>query len=51
MFSTVPGFDRPKASRLSEKEIYVSRSVVTSGFDDVVAGNTIGVAFSTAMIE
>ena len=24
MFSTVPGFDNPKASRRSEKDVYVS---------------------------
>lgn len=28
MFSTVPGFDNPKASRRSEKDVYVSARAV-----------------------
>ena len=48
MFSTVPGFDRPNAARLSEKDVYVSaRADVRALFEKKPKG----FSFSSAIEE
>lgn len=51
MFSTVPGFERPKASLRFEKDWYVSRNVASSGFPVHDVGISIALTFSSAIVD
>jgi hypothetical protein len=45
MFSTVPGFDSPKAALRSEKDVYVSASAATA---ELLNRNPKGESFASA---
>jgi hypothetical protein len=45
MFSTVPGFDSPKAALRSEKDVYVSASAATT---ELLKRNPNGKSFSSS---
>ena len=48
MFSTVPGFDSPKAALRSEKEEYISRKTFTRELSCSIAGKAVSI-FASAI--